>query len=103
MRIDEKDCFFCSGEGKSPVTMCADIFRGSRHAGSVVEGDVNVADGLCVSSIWFKGIISREDSVKVDVLVSEDISPQAVWESGAIRSVNEHIFGMFDVGKIVSS
>ena len=48
----------------------------------VVESDVEVANGLSVSGVCLKGIMSGEDAV--EILVKEDISPQGIGKSGAV-------------------
>ena len=49
--------------------MHPDGLRKACCSGLVVEGDVKIPDGLGVMGVWFEGVVTREDVVKVYVPV----------------------------------
>ena len=53
------------------------------------------------NSVGVNGIVPREDSVKVNVLVEEDIGPQTIREGWTVGMDKEVVFGTFDVKKVV--
>ena len=69
----------------------------------VVESDVKVPNGLSVSGVHLEGIMSREDAVKIDVLVEEDVSPQGIRKGGAVCSNDESMFGSPNIDVVISS
>jgi len=56
-------------------TVYSDFLEGLPAAPSHLKADVKVAERLCFSVVRFKCIIAREDHVKADILIKEDVIP----------------------------
>ena len=67
----------------------------------MVDGDVNVPDGLGVVSVGVEGIVSHVDAVKVNISVEENVSPECIGKVWAVSLHDEVVFGMPDVNKVV--
>jgi len=70
-------------------------------AGRVVKGDVETPNSLSVMGNRFEGIVPREDMVKVNVIVEEDIRPHGLGEAGTISSDNERMLRSPDINEEV--
>jgi len=67
----------------------------------MVDGDVNVPDGLGVVSVGVEGIVSHIDAVKVNISVKENVGPEGIGKVWAVSSYNEVVFGMSDINEVV--
>ena len=75
MRVGEQDGHFGSSKSNCPFPVITDCFIGFQSDSCMVNSDINVTNGLGVSGVHFEGIVSSVDSVKVNVMIEEDIEP----------------------------
>ena len=75
MRVGEEDSHFGSSKSNNPFTIPTYELTCLQSSSHMVDSDVNITDGLSVSHVCFKGIVSGLDMVEVDVSVEENIEP----------------------------
>jgi len=67
----------------------------------MIDSDVNITNGLGMSGVCFEYIVACIDMIEVDVLVEQNVEPQAIGEVRAILSDNKVILSFLDINEIV--
>ena len=73
--VHEEDSSHVPGISDHPLSIDTDFLDRFPTAPSGIDADVQAANHLCLLVVRFKGIVSGEDFVKIDISVKEDIIP----------------------------
>ena len=101
MRVREEDSSCVPGISDRPLSIDTDFLDRFPTAPSSVDADVQATDRLCLPVVGFKGIVTCEDFVKIDVSVKEDIVPLQVGNERASWESKYCTFGGFEIDGII--
>jgi len=68
---------------------------------SCVNADIEVSDSLCISVVGFKGIVTCEDFVKVDIPIEQDVIPLSVGEDRTSLESEDGLLQGLEVNTVV--